>query len=205
MNETIPAGEHIAIEPKILYYGMPVILATTLNEDGTTNISPLSSSWALGHFLVLGIGTGGKALDNLRLTPELVINLPDGSLWSQVERLALLTGKFPVPASKPPDCRYAKDKFAAAGLNPQPSETVRPARILECPLQIECEVRRITVPDYAPFMAVVETEARRIHARPDLVRGGSHIDPAKWHPLIYNFRHYFSLGSEVGKSSRSET
>lgn len=36
------------IRPKILYYGMPVILLNTLNEDGTVNISSM--------FLVLGSG-----------------------------------------------------------------------------------------------------------------------------------------------------
>ncbi|MGE5704689.1 MAG: flavin reductase family protein, partial [Clostridia bacterium] len=36
------------IKPSILYYGTPVILLTTQNEDGSSNISPLSSSWALG-------------------------------------------------------------------------------------------------------------------------------------------------------------
>ncbi|WP_243765362.1 hypothetical protein [Bacillus arachidis] len=34
------------IKPKILYYGMPIYLLSTLDEDGTTNISPMSSSWA---------------------------------------------------------------------------------------------------------------------------------------------------------------
>lgn len=36
------------IQPSILYYGTPVILLSTMNEDGSTNLSPLSSSWALG-------------------------------------------------------------------------------------------------------------------------------------------------------------
>lgn len=33
------------IKPKIMYYGTSTFLLTTLNEDGTTNISPMSSSW----------------------------------------------------------------------------------------------------------------------------------------------------------------
>ena len=53
------------IKPKILYYGTPVILLNTLNEDDTVNISPISSSWALGDYIILGIGLGGKAIENL--------------------------------------------------------------------------------------------------------------------------------------------
>lgn len=81
------------INPKILYYGFPVILLSTLNEDGTVNISPLSSSWALGDCIVLGIGLGGKAIENLERHPECVINIPDPSLWENVEQLAPYTGK----------------------------------------------------------------------------------------------------------------
>ena len=82
------------INPKILYYGFPVILLSTLNEDGTVNISPLSSSWALGDCIVLGIGLGGKAIENLERHPECVLNIPDPSLWENVEQLAPYTGKI---------------------------------------------------------------------------------------------------------------
>ena len=32
------------ITPKILYYGTPVVLLNTLNQDGTTNFSPIMGS-----------------------------------------------------------------------------------------------------------------------------------------------------------------
>lgn len=205
MNETNSHGDHLPIQPKILYYGMPVILVTTLNEDDSTNISPISSSWALGQYLVLGIGVNGKAFENLRHTPQLVINVPDSSLWENVEKLAHLTGKYPVPESKTQiGIRYEKDKFSAAGLDPQVSQIVKPARIRECPLQIECEIRRITVPDYAPSIAVVEVEAKQVHAIPEILKHDSHINPEVWQPLIYNFRHYFPLGTALGKSYRAQ-
>ncbi|MFI8933382.1 flavin reductase family protein, partial [Streptomyces sp. NPDC053474] len=35
--------------------------------------------------------------------------------------------------------------------------------------------------------------------------GTDHIDPAAWSPLIYNFRHYFGLGPELGHSHRTQT
>jgi hypothetical protein len=38
-----------------------------------------------------------------------------------------------------------------------------------------------------------------------VVTGTDHINPAAWHPLIYNFRHYFGLGTELGHTFRSET
>jgi flavin reductase (DIM6/NTAB) family NADH-FMN oxidoreductase RutF len=36
------------IEPSILYFGTPVVLISTRNEDGTTNVAPMSSAWFSG-------------------------------------------------------------------------------------------------------------------------------------------------------------
>ncbi|KSU83030.1 flavin reductase family protein [Fictibacillus enclensis] len=194
------------ITPKILYYGTPVILLTTLNEDHTTNISPISSSWALGNSIVLGIGLGGKAFENLKRTPECVLNIPDASLWKQVEMLAPYTGTDPVPDFKQNlGFTYKKDKFAVAGFSSFSSISVKPDRIPECPLQIEAKVMHIRIPEYSPFFAVVETESVHVHAHSNIVKGENHVDPAKWNPLIYNFRHYYGLAEELGKTYRSET
>ena len=36
------------VELPVLYFGTPVALITTVNPDGSSNISPISSAWALG-------------------------------------------------------------------------------------------------------------------------------------------------------------
>ncbi|WP_263559849.1 flavin reductase family protein [Paenibacillus polymyxa] len=194
------------INPSILYYGTPVILLNTLNEDGTTNISPISSSWALGDCVVLGIGTGGKALENMERHPECVINVPGPSMWENVERLAPFTGKNPVPAEKEKNgFSYQKDKYEISGLTAIESNRVKPTRIRECPIQIEAKVKEMRIPDHSPYFAIVETQAIQVHVHQDIILGENHIDPAKWSPLIYNFRHYFGLGEHLGKTFRSET
>lgn len=193
------------ITPKILYYGTPVVLLTTLNEDGTVNISPISSSWALGDCIVLGIGLGGKAIENVEKLPECVINIPCPSLWESVEQLAPYTGKDPVPENKKKyGYVYEKDKHAISGLTPIESKTVKPTRIMECPLQIEAVVKYIRIPDHSPTFAIIETQAVHVHAHKELIIEENHIDPQKWSPLIYNFRHYFGLGHQLGKTFRSE-
>ena len=206
MNQAKQLPVSKKVEPKILYYGTPVILLSTLNEDGTVNISPLSSSWALGNCIVLGIGLGGKAIENIKHHPECVINVPSPELWSHVEQLAPYTGIEDVPEFKQQlGISYCKDKFGASGLTAAASAAVRPSRIAECPIQIEAQVKFIRIPEHSPFMAVVETEAVCVHAHDDIILGENHINPEKWSPLIYNFRHYFGLGPQVGKTYRSET
>ena len=53
---------------------------------------------------------------------------------------------------------------------------------------------------------IVQAQVLRVHADPRIVVPGSqHIDPGRWSPLVYNFRHYFGLGPELGRTFRSQT
>jgi len=202
--------EFLTIEPKILYFGTPVALVSSLNEDGTTNLAPMSSFWALGWTLMLGILDETKTKENLARHPECVVNLPSPELWQNVEKLAPLTGKNPVPEIKAKQFRFEADKFGAAGLSTLASETVRPARALECPVQLEARViklHRLSGDKLAKLGGGVaaEVEVLRVHISRELIVGENFIDPEKWSPLIYNFRHYFRLASkELGKTFRAE-
>lgn len=199
------SAAHVSITPSILYFGTPVVLISTENEDGSFNLAPISSAWALGQVIVLGLGPEGQTAHNLRSRPDLVVNLPAPTQWPAVERLAPLTGRTPVPVHKRGTFRFEPDKFAAAGLRPEPSELVRPPRVTECPIQMEAHAARVQ-PDTSKAFLIVEAHVLKVHADPRLVIPGSHhIDPATWSPLIYNFRHYYGLGPELGHSFRSQT
>jgi flavin reductase (DIM6/NTAB) family NADH-FMN oxidoreductase RutF len=123
----------VTIEPKILYFGTPVAVVSSANEDGTTNLAPISSFWALGWTIVLGLLRDTKTLQNLEQNPDCVVNLPSPDLWRQVELLAPVTGLNPVPKEKAPKFRYERDKFTVAGLTPVSSEIVSVPRVKECP------------------------------------------------------------------------
>ncbi|MFI6879122.1 flavin reductase family protein [Streptomyces sp. NPDC050400] len=196
---------HLTVEPSILYFGTPVALLSTENADGTFNLAPMSSAWALGRTVVLGLGADGQSARNLAARPDVVVSLPGPGQWEAVERLAPLTGRDPVPASKPRGCRYEPDKFGAAGLTPQASVAVRPPRVAECPLQLEARAVDVR-PDAGGAFLIVETSVLEVHATADIVVPGTdHIDPVAWSPLVYNFRHYFGLGPQLGHTYRSET
>ena len=204
-------GNHFrTIEPKILYFGTPVALVSSLNDDGSSNLAPISSFWALGWTFLLGIITATKTADNLKRHPECVVNIPHPEMWEKVEKLAPLTGKNPVPASKAKQFHYESDKFAAAGVTPLPSETVQPARVQECPVHLEARVRAMHQLGGARLEEIgsglaAEVEITRVHVANEFVLEDRYIDPAKWSPLIYNFRHYFRLAdAELGKTFRAE-
>ncbi|KAK5626669.1 hypothetical protein RRF57_002384 [Xylaria bambusicola] len=62
------SSEHTIISPAILYWGTPVVLITSENEDKTSNIAPISSAWWLGHSCMLGITADGKTTQNMLRT-----------------------------------------------------------------------------------------------------------------------------------------
>jgi flavin reductase (DIM6/NTAB) family NADH-FMN oxidoreductase RutF len=195
----------VTITPAILYFGTPVVLLSTENEDGSFNLAPMSSAWALGQMIVLGLGAEGQTARNLLDRHDLVISVPAPAQWQAVERLAPLTGRSPVPEAKRGTFRFEARKFAAAGLWPEPSELVRPPRVAECPLQMEARATDARPAVTGGFL-IVQAQVLKVHADPHIVVPGSqHVDPARWSPLIYNFRHYYGLGRELGRSFRSQT
>jgi flavin reductase (DIM6/NTAB) family NADH-FMN oxidoreductase RutF len=88
---------HVKSEPTILYFGTPVALLSTLNEDGTANLAPMSSTVFVSWRGVLGLQGNSKTTENLRRTGEMVINFPSVEQVVNVDRLAKTTGTFPVP------------------------------------------------------------------------------------------------------------
>jgi flavin reductase (DIM6/NTAB) family NADH-FMN oxidoreductase RutF len=200
---------HKTIEPTILYFGTPVALISTLNEDGTANIAPMSSAWWLGWRCMLGLGSMGKTSDNLIRARECVINLPSQEQVTHVDRLALTTGKDPVPEKKLSwGYRYESDKFGEARFTPMPSLDVRPPRIAECPVQMEGVVH-----DVRPFGKNVsantfEVHVVKLHVEESLLVGDParpHIDPEKWQPLIMSFCRFFGIGREVHPSRLAQS
>jgi flavin reductase (DIM6/NTAB) family NADH-FMN oxidoreductase RutF len=195
---------HRTIEPTILYFGTPVALISTLNADGSPNLAPMSSAWWLGWSCMLGLGQMGQTSDNLIRTRECVINLPSDDLVSHVDRLALTTGKDPVPEKKRQwGYRYEPSKFEVAGFTPVQSESVAPPRVLECPVQMEGVVH-----DYRSFGKNVaanafEVHIVKLHVEESLLTGDGprpHIDAERWRPLIMSFCRFFELGGEVHPS-----
>jgi flavin reductase (DIM6/NTAB) family NADH-FMN oxidoreductase RutF len=150
----------------------------------------------------------GKTSENLIRTRECVINLPSDQQVSHVDRLALTTGKDPVPEKKLGwGYRYEAEKFVCAGFTPTPSLEVQPPRIAECPVQMEGVVH-----DVRPFGKNVSANAFevhivKLHVDESLLEEGPrpHIDPEKWRPLIMSFCRFFGIGGEVHPSRLAES
>src|SRR5262245_15153987 len=132
---------HIVPGLKVLYFGTPVVLISSRNEDGSANLAPMSSAWWLGQSCMLGLGNSGQTTANLLRERECVLNMPLSSMVGAVDRIAMTTGKRVVPEHKRKQgYRYEPDKFLLGGLTRQESELVAPPRVAQCPIQMECRV-----------------------------------------------------------------
>ena len=56
---------HKVSEPEILYFGTPVVLIGSCNEDGSYNVAPISSIFWLGWRCVIGISAFSKTTQNI--------------------------------------------------------------------------------------------------------------------------------------------
>jgi flavin reductase (DIM6/NTAB) family NADH-FMN oxidoreductase RutF len=216
---------HIAVEPSILYFGTPVVLLSTLNEDGSTNVAPMSSAWWLGWNCMLGLGGASHSGGNLRRERECVLNLPSVAQVGAVNRLAKLTGADPVSEWKQSaGYRHERDKCGVAGLTCSESERVRAPRIDQCPIQLEAvleqhypfghrpdnAIGRDTparfVIQAAPGAIAYEVRIVKAHVHPGLLNPEckNHIDPDRWRPLIMSFCRFYRLGEEVHPSKLAE-
>ena len=203
---------HKKVQPSILYFGTPVALISTTNEDESYNLAPMSSIFWLGWRCVLGLSAFSKTTANIIRTGECVINLPSIKQVAAVNRLARTTGSNPVPEGKrQTGYRYEPDKFSIAGLTATNAEKVKAPLVRECPVQLEAELKafhKLAADDSQQNGRIITLEMRilRVHAEESVLMAGydNRIDPDKWRPLIMSFQKFYGLGDELHYSTLAE-
>lgn len=200
---------HKVSEPAILYFGTPVVLISTMNDDGSYNLAPLSSAFWLGWRCIIGMATTSKTVQNLMRTKQCVLNLPSVNDVQAVNNLALKTGMNPVPEAKQSRGYYFEpDKFGVAGLTPVPSQKVDAPRVMECPVQLEAHVAAIHPigednEQQRGRIVTMELKIVQVYLEESIIMENdpNRVDPNKWRPLIMSFQQFYGLGEQVHASS----
>ena len=203
---------HVTSTPPILYFGTPVVLISTLNENGSYNLAPMSSVFWLGWRAILGLAAPSKTTQNIIRTGECVLNLPSVDQVGAVNALARTTGSDPVPEGKQKKgYRYEADKFGIAGLTPVASYMVGPPAVLECPVHMEATVAAVHGlaegdPVQRGRIVTIELQIRRVSLEESILKPGvvDKIDPNKWRPLIMSFQEFYGLGKQVFPSTLAQ-
>jgi flavin reductase (DIM6/NTAB) family NADH-FMN oxidoreductase RutF len=203
---------HIVSAPNILYFGTPVILIRTTNEDGSYNLAPMSSAFWLGWRCVIGLAASSKTTQNIQRTGECVLNLASVNNAAAVNKLARTTGSDPVPLGKQQKgYYYNRDKFDHAGLTPINADIVNAPMAKECDVQLEAKLihtRSLAEEDEAMQnkIMVMELQIIRVHLEESILMhdDANKVDPNKWKPLIMSFQKLYSIGDEVHYSILAE-
>ncbi|MGH1489167.1 MAG: flavin reductase family protein [Acidimicrobiales bacterium] len=206
------AIEAVPIDPAILYWGTPVVLLSTVNADGGTNLAPMSSAWWLGWGCMLGLSESAHTVANLRRTGQCVLNLPSVDQADAVNHIAGTTGADPVPPDKAwLGFTHEAEKFNRAKMTPIASTVVDAPRAAECPVQMEATVEGIHAfgesnPSVPMPALAIELRIVAIHAHPNILfeENPRRIDPDAWRPLIMSFRELYGLDGKASTSRLAE-
>lgn len=117
----------------------PICFASTIDAQGNRNLAPFSFFNVFSAnppILVFSPARSGRTNetkhthDNVKEVPQVVINVVT---YEMVHQMSL--------TSSP----YAKgvDEFVKSGFTPIDSDLVKPARVKESPIQLECEVQQV--------------------------------------------------------------
>lgn len=154
----------------------PIAFASTIDSDGRVNLAPFSFFNVFGAnppILVFSPSRSGRdnttkhTLDNVLEVPETVVNIVD---YKMVQQMSLAS------------TAYAKgiNEFTKAGLTQQPSQTIKPPRVAESPVQFECKVIEVkALGDQGGAGNLVICEITRIHIDNAILDEAGHIDPVK--------------------------
>jgi len=200
---------HRISEPAILYFGTPVVLIGTVNENGTYNLAPISSAFWLGWRCIIGIGSSSKTTENLIRTKQCVLNLPSVNEVRAVDRLALTTGSNPVPETKKRrGYEFEQEKFERANFTSLRADIVDGPRAMECPVQMESTVIAINPlftddPSQQGRIVTIELKILRVYIEDSLLMDDqpNRVDPDKWKPLIMSFQQFYGLTDRVYPST----
>lgn len=151
----------------------PIAFVSTVSAEGALNVAPFSYFTAITNrppLLGISINRRGGALKdtlrNIRDTDEFVVNTVDEPLGS---RMVQASGDWPEDV----------DEFALTGLTPVPSDLVKPPRVGESPVSLECRLYRIVELGNASF---VVGEMLRAHVKDEVLTDGR-VDVGKLRPL----------------------
>lgn len=154
----------------------PICFASTIDKDGNPNLSPFSFFNVFGSKPPILIFSPARrvrdntikhTLENVHETMEVVINMVN---YDIVQQASLSS------------CEYPKgvNEFEKAGFTPVASDMVKPFRVKESPVSLECKVLQvIETGNEGGAGNLVMCEVLCMHINDDVLDANGKIDPHK--------------------------
>lgn len=160
----------------------PIGWISTLSRDGVANLAPYSQYNNLGYdppYVMFSAGSNpedGRRKDsvlNATETGEFVANMATYDLRHEVDKSSHFVD---------PDV----DEFDYAGLTKEPSRVVKPPRVAESPVHLECRfVQSVVLPGYTigNIVHMVIGEVVGVHINDEFIGEDGKLDMLKIRPL----------------------
>lgn len=154
----------------------PICFASTIDAEGNPNLSPFSFFNIFGSNPVTLIFSPARrvrdntikhTLENAIATKEVVINVVN---YAIVQQMSLSS------------CEYAAgtNEFEKAGLTMLASDLVKPFRVAESPVQLECIVKQVIETGTEGGAGnLIICEMLKMHINDDVLNADGNIDPHK--------------------------
>lgn len=177
-TKTFNQETHGSVFDSLIKYAVaprPICFASTIDKAGNVNLSPfsyfnfMSQNPPICVFSPLTRVRDGKdkhTLENIREVPEVVINIVN---YDMVQQQSLASTE------------YAKEinEFDKSGFTALSSELVKPPRVAESPVQLECKVREIiTIQEGGGTGNLVIAEVVNMHIKSYLLNENDQMDQA---------------------------
>lgn len=144
----------------------PIAFASTVDENGNPNLSPFSFFNVFSANPPIAIfsparrvrnNTTKHTLENAKATKEVVINVVN---YSIVQQMSLSSTEY----------GNGVNEFEKAGLTPIASDVVKPFRVKESPVQLECSVKEVVeLGNEGGAGNLVICEIVRVHVSEDIL------------------------------------
>ncbi len=154
----------------------PICFASTIDEEGNSNLSPFSFFNVFGSKPPIVVfsparrvrdNTTKHTLQNIETTKEVVINVVT---YDMVQQMSLAS------------CEYPKgvNEFEKSGFTPLASEDVKPFRVKESPVSLECKLLQIIkTGEEGGAGNLIICEIVKMHINESVLDQNQQIDPHK--------------------------
>lgn len=154
----------------------PICFASTIDKEGRPNLAPFSffNVFSANPPVVVFSparsgrdGTTKHTHDNVKEVPEVVVNIVN---YPMVQKMNVAAAPWDKGISE----------FSKAGFTPLNSDLIKPYRVAESPVQMECKVIKVDeLGHHGGAGNLIYAEVIRIHVNPEVMDENGKIDPRK--------------------------
>jgi flavin reductase (DIM6/NTAB) family NADH-FMN oxidoreductase RutF len=154
----------------------PIAFASTIDKEGNINLAPFSFFNVFSAnppILIFSPARNGRTghtkhtYDNIKEVPEVVINVVN---YDMVQQTSLASTEYP----------KGVNEFIKTGFTPIASEIIKPFRVKESPVQLECKVNEIIeLGEKGGAGNLIICEVVLLHVNENVLDANKHIDPNK--------------------------